>query len=199
MDQRQTNLDDAATGEGLIASMDLAVVGALHPYRDNPALKAIGAASELADQPPLIAASLGTLIAGLLTRRPRLARTGLAMLASHALATGIKTLVKDRIDRPRPGKVEREGEHAIEPGTSTDGEDRSFPSGHSAGAFAVARAVAREYPGGAPVAMALATTASAIQVPRKAHFPSDVIVGVAIGLASEAIVAFALRRLWRAD
>ncbi|WP_052761869.1 phosphatase PAP2 family protein [Aurantiacibacter luteus] len=194
MDGRQSNLDDAAVGEGLIASLDLTVVGALEPYCDHPAIKAVGKASELADQPPLIAASLATVAAGLLARRPRLARTGVRMLASHLLATGIKTLLKDNIDRPRPKKVEREGEHAVEPGKSKDGEERSFPSGHSAGATAVARSVVREYPGGAGAAYALAATASAIQVPRKAHFPSDVVVGVVIGLVSEALVELVLRR-----
>ena len=194
MAQAEDNLDKAAAGEGPITRADLAIIRAVHPYCDNVAVRAVGKASELADQPPLIAASLATAIAGLATRNGRLARTGLRMLASHALATGIKTLLKNNVDRPRPEKVEREGMHDIELGDSDDGEKRSFPSGHSAGAMAVARAVVREYPGSAPVAHGLGLAASVVQVPRKAHFPSDVAVGIAIGLVSEALVNLLMRR-----
>ena len=188
------NLDKAAAGEGPVTRADLAIVRAVQPFSENPLVKGIGKASELADQPPLIAASIATDVVGLAVRDRRLARTGLRMLASHALATGIKTLLKDNVDRPRPEKVEREGEHDIELGDSEDGEERSFPSGHSAGAMAVARAVVREYPGSAPFAHTIGLAASAVQIPRKAHFPSDVVVGIAIGLASEALVGLVLRR-----
>ncbi|MGB3165161.1 MAG: phosphatase PAP2 family protein [Alteraurantiacibacter sp.] len=189
------NLEKAADGEGFITRADLAIVRALHSYCDNAAVRAIGKASELADQPPLIAGSLATLIAGAVASDRRLARTGLRMLASHALATGIKTLIKNNVDRPRPEKVERNGEHDIELGDSKDGEERSFPSGHSAGAMAVARAVVREYPNGAPLALSMGLAASTIQIPRKAHFPSDVVVGIAIGLVSEALVNLLVRRV----
>lgn len=188
-------LEKAADRSGPVARLDLAVVAAAEPFSDHPAVKVVGAASELADQPPLVTASALVLVAGLVTRRPALARAGARMLAAHGLATLAKTIVKDRIDRTRPQKVAEDGEHRAEPGRSKAGERRSFPSGHSAGAFAVARAVTREYPGAVPVALPAAALASAIQVPRQKHFPSDVVVGVAIGLAAEALVDLAARRL----
>lgn len=190
-------LDEAAEEVGAIARADLAVVKAAHPFGETMVGKALGEASELADQPPLVAASLATLVAGLALRQPRLARTGLRMLAAHGLATGVKTVIKDNFDRYRPRKVAEEGEAECAPGDSTDGDDRSLPSGHSAGAVAVARAIVRDNPGAAPVAYPVAATASLVQISRKAHFPTDVAAGVLVGLVSEAISSRALDWLLR--
>ncbi len=64
----------------------------------------------------------------------------------------------------------------------------SFPSEHSAGAWAIAGMVAHEYP--SPfmkfLSYGLATAVSATRVTSKQHFPSDVLIGAAIGyLTSE--------------
>ncbi|WP_343343839.1 phosphatase PAP2 family protein [Sphingomicrobium sp. XHP0239] len=195
MTERSQKLDEAKRDAGWLERLDLDIVKVTEPYGDHPAIEAIGTASELADQPPLITASLVACGIGLAAKDRRLARTGARMLASHALATGMKTLIKNNFDRPRPDKVEREGEHQVEEGTSEDGEKRSLPSGHSAGAFAVARAVARDYPGASIPAHTLAGTAALVQVPRKAHFLSDVVIGTAIGFAAEAIVSGIFRKL----
>ena len=61
----------------------------------------------------------------------------------------------------------------------------------------MARAVVREYPASAPVAYALSGAAALVQIPRKAHFPSDVALGIVIGLVSEKLVALAVRGLMR--
>ncbi len=193
MTEEHRNIDKAAEDCGPITRADLRIVKAADAIADARIVQAIGKASELTDQPPMIAASLATLIAGLAVRRPKLARTGLRMLASHALATGFKTLVKDRIDRPRPSKVEEDGEHQVEQGESKDGDDRSLPSGHSAGATAVARAIVREYPRAAPTAYTASALAMLVQVARKAHFPSDILVGFAMGLAAEAVVSLVMK------
>ena len=170
---------------GPIERLDLEIVKRSEPLGDQPVIAAIGRASDLADQPPLITASLVTAGIGLLARDRRLAKAGLRMLAAHVAATGIKTLIKDNFDRPRPDKVEREGKHDVKEGHSQDGEERSLPSGHSAGAFAVARAVARDYPGASMPAHMMAMTAAAVQVPRKSHFPSDVLLGSLVGILAE--------------
>jgi membrane-associated phospholipid phosphatase len=59
----------------------------------------------------------------------------------------------------------------------------SFPSEHSAAAFAIAGIVAHEYPGPLPkiAAYGLASAISASRITGKEHFPSDVLVGGAIG------------------
>ena len=64
----------------------------------------------------------------------------------------------------------------------------SFPSEHAAGAWAIAGMVAHEYP--SPfmkfLSYGLATAVSATRVTSKQHFPSDVLIGAAIGyLTSE--------------
>ena len=195
MSDEKRNLDEAYEAEGPIGKVDLAIVKAAQPYEDSLPVRALGPLSELADQPPLVTASLVTLGVGLIGPDSRVARAGARMLASHALATFVKTLIKDRIDRPRPQKVAEDGEHEVEEGTSEDGEDRSLPSGHSAGAVAVARAIVREAPGLAPLAYGAAGLAAGVQVPRKAHFPSDVVIGIGIGLAAEWLVDRAFRTM----
>jgi len=64
----------------------------------------------------------------------------------------------------------------------------SFPSEHSAGAWAIAGMVAHEYPNPFVkfLSYGMATVISASRVNAKQHFPSDVLVGAAIGyLTSE--------------
>lgn len=68
----------------------------------------------------------------------------------------------------------------------------SFPSGHSASAFAFATGVAMELP---PVGAALAPVAAAVAYSRVytgAHFPSDVVVGSALGSG----IALSTRTFW---
>ncbi|MDP9862143.1 MULTISPECIES: bifunctional phosphatase PAP2/diacylglycerol kinase family protein [Streptosporangium] len=69
----------------------------------------------------------------------------------------------------------------------------SFPSGHSASAAAFATAVAMEAPGAvaAPVAL-LAAAVCFSRVYTGVHYPGDVLVGAAIGVAT----GLATRRLW---
>ena len=72
------------------------------------------------------------------------------------------------------------------------GGGRSFPSGHAMTSFAFASAVAHRYPEKRWVkwgAYGLATMVSALRVPAKHHFPSDVIVGGALGYAIGAYAA----------
>ena len=73
-----------------------------------------------------------------------------------------------------------------------------FPSGHTAGAVAVARACARHYPPARAPAYAWAAGVAAAQVPRCAHYPSDVAGGALVGLAAEAAADRLLLALVRA-
>src|SRR4029079_11803238 len=68
----------------------------------------------------------------------------------------------------------------------------SFPSGHSASAAAFATGVALQAPAiGVPVA-AVAAAVAYSRVHTGVHYPSDVVVGAAIGAGT----AVALRRAW---
>jgi membrane-associated phospholipid phosphatase len=161
--------------------------------RDSPAMTAIGKASEIADQPPLIAISAGVLALGVVMRQRSLARAGVRMLASHLVATGIKTVLKNRVDRTRPAQAIARGKPRVKRGHGAeDTTENSFPSGHTAGAVAVAEAVAREAPsGGLPVRL-LAASIGSVQLPRGAHYGSDVIAGAAIGWIAEKIASAAI-------
>jgi hypothetical protein len=59
----------------------------------------------------------------------------------------------------------------------------SFPSEHSAAAWSIAGIIAHEYPGRLPklFAYGLATTVSLSRIQSRDHFPSDVLVGSALG------------------
>ena len=54
--------------------------------------------------------------------------------------------------------------------------------------MALARAVARCWPRARPWAYAGAAAVGMVQVPRGAHYPSDVLAGALIGVAAEAVV-----------
>ena len=128
-------------------------------WRSTVPVRVAGAIAKLADQPPLIVASAMTLGAGVVLRQPRLVRAGLRMLANELVATGMKSVVKARLDRSRPARMVKDGRYrrrTRSPDGDSDGAYSSFPSGHTAGAVAVGRALAREFPGAAPVITAVA-------------------------------------------
>lgn len=169
---------DIDTGHALVAGL-----------KDHPVVLMAGMLSEVADQPPMVAINLATIATGLVLGDRRLTRTGVRMLAAHGVATAVKGLIKRNVDRARPALFSDREDHSPTPGDDNDGPRNSFPSGHTAGALSVARAVAREYPGAAAPVYAASAGIAIIQVPRGTHFPIDVLAGAIIGLASEWLVA----------
>ena len=181
--------DHAPDAVRAVEQADIAVAEEAAEVQDHPAVKALGAASEMADQPPLIAVSIALLAGGLVARRPLLLRTGARMLAAHLIATGMKTMVKRSVDRTRPHVLADEGRYEVSEGEGTDDPRlNSFPSGHTAGAVAVAEAIARSAPRWAWPARIWAGAVGAIQIPRCSHYPSDIAVGAMIGVAADRTV-----------
>jgi len=80
-------------------------------------------------------------------------------------------------------------------GHSRDADLRSFPSGHTAGALAVARAFSRDYPRYTKPLLAAAAVVGALQVPRRAHYPGDVLAGAVAGAVAEKIASFVIDQL----
>lgn len=110
------------------------------------------------------------------------------MVAAMLLATAMKDAVKNRIDRTRPLVVADGGAYSFQPGDHDVSELDSFPSGHTAGAVAVAQVVAREYPAMRAPASITAVAIAVIQVPRGKHYPSDLLAGAVVGWAAEVLV-----------
>lgn len=199
-DKKPKKPPPSATGASVIEHADAKVAAALGHHQDHPVIATIGKASEIADQPPLIALTAATAVAGLALRRPALLRAGLRMLAAELVATSIKTRIKHRVDRTRPHKMLDEGRYELKHAggsANRDGPWSSFPSGHTAGAVAVGRALARDYPGLTAPATLAAATIAAIQLPRRKHFPTDVIAGAAIGWLAETMVSAGIRAVRR--
>jgi membrane-associated phospholipid phosphatase len=157
-------------------------------HRDNRAMEAVSKLSEVGDQPQLRTICGATIAAGLLTGRPRLTRAGVRMLFAHELATAIKSFIKHRVDRTRPRSAKTASQAKARLGDSRAKEESSFPSGHTAGAVTVARAFAHEFPEQGGPAQVAAAAIGLAQIPRCAHYPTDVGVGAIIGVAAEALV-----------
>jgi membrane-associated phospholipid phosphatase len=111
----------------------------------------------------------------------RAAILGLASVG--ATSATVNLLLKHGARRPRPERPDPHARHVPMPASS------SFPSGHSASAFAFATAVAREFTYLALPIDGLATLVAYSRVHTAVHYPSDVVAGGAMGGAIGAIVS----------
>ena len=169
---------------------DLKATEALDEFRDTPLFQGWALVAKLGDQPELRLISAGFIAAGLASRNGRLAAAGMRMLVAHELATLAKDFIKTRIDRTRPRSAGSVREAKARRGGRTGKEHTSFPSGHSAGSVAVAQAFAREFPEHRLPALTAAAAVALGQIPKTAHYPSDVAAGAILGTAAEALVSF---------
>lgn len=182
-----TGSDPVATAE----RVDVAVAETLGAGRHYPAVRTAGALSEIADQVPSVVAC-GLLLAwGLASRRPRVAEAGGQMLASVLAAAALKSAVKAMVSRTRPHAVLDGDAYAFEVDGRDGPDDHSFPSGHTAGGVAAARALTRVCPAAAWPAGGAALAVALVQLPRAKHYPSDLAAGAAVGLVADGVVAFA--------
>lgn len=172
------------------ADVDTALQAARH--RHHPAVRLLGWASEIADQVQLTTLCSAVAAAGALRGERRLLRSGLRMLTAHLAANTVKRVVKRLYRRTRPNIALEEGRYDRGPGATEGGHERSFPSGHAAGAMAVAGVVARRHPALALPAYGLAGAIAVVQVPRAKHYPVDVVAGAVLGFAA----AWAVNRAW---
>jgi undecaprenyl-diphosphatase len=132
----------------------------------------------------IVIAVLGAVICVGPARRPALALLCLGAPALAALAT---TVTKELIARPAP---------------AADGAGWSFPSGHTAGAAAIGAAAVLVVASVTPswrwrtvAAGIVAVYVAAVAVARievGAHFPTDVVAGVAVGLVAAVVVGAAV-------
>jgi undecaprenyl-diphosphatase len=129
-------------------------------------------------------------VLSVLARRPLLITTALTagcVWAADLLAMGLKPLV----DRPRPFDTLADADPLL---GGTLGS--SFPSGHAATSFAGAVVLAYLFRRGLVVLLLLALAIAYSRVYLGVHYPSDVLVGAALG-AAVALATLALLRLRR--
>jgi undecaprenyl-diphosphatase len=120
-------------------------------------------------------------VLALLWRRPRLAvAVAVAVVSADLLAELGKLLVH----RHRPF------EHQLGPSE----RDHSFPSGHSATAFAGATMLAAYAPRLRVPLYALATLIALSRLYNGVHYPTDAIAGAALGTATALLLRAAARR-----
>ena len=122
-----------------------------------------------------------------LRRRSRTA--ALAAGAAVAAAATLVTVIKDLVDRVRPALAE--------PSVTAIGqipESASFPSGHSATAFAAATALGVLCPKLRWPLLALASLVAFSRVYLGVHYALDVLVGTALGVAVGLAVAVLVKR-----
>jgi membrane-associated phospholipid phosphatase len=111
----------------------------------------------------------------------------IAIAIAAALANGPAKLL---VRRPRPPRRLRASLIRM-PRSS------SFPSGHSAAAFAFATGASAELPGLAPVLVPLAGAVAYSRVHTGVHYPSDVAAGIGLGIGSGALTARSRSRILR--
>jgi membrane-associated phospholipid phosphatase len=183
-DQCRTSIEATSEAE----EVDVALATHLAKHKDHPLVRGLGTMSEIGDQPPLLALSGAVLAYGVLVGDRRAAGAGARMLGSLVLATWIKTGLKHLVARTRPKVLLDEGRYELEPFGPDEGSWHSFPSGHTAGSVAVARAVGRAYPQARTAVYAGAAAVALVQIPRGAHYPADVVGGAVVGVIAEAAV-----------
>jgi membrane-associated phospholipid phosphatase len=115
---------------------------------------------------------------------------GLASLA--VTATAVNAAVKPLGRRPRPDRLAQDVPLARHVQMPTS---RSFPSGHSAGAFAFATGVGRTMPPAAVPLRALAALVAYSRVHTGVHYPGDVLAGALMGSALAQLTTHGLARL----
>lgn len=119
-------------------------------------------------------AALATYAIGRATGQQRLAAVGGDLIEAQLVAGAIATAVKHAVRRTRP-----------------DGEPRSFPSGHSAGAFAAATVIQRHYGlTGAVPAFTAAALISGARLQANSHYSTDIIMGAALGVLAGRAATF---------
>lgn len=126
----------------------------------------------------------------------------LRLTAAQGLNFGVTFALKNLIRRPRP-YISLEGVDARDRGHQGDKvfDPHSFPSGHTSSAFVIATSLSLSYPEWYVVVPA-AVWASAMGVSRVyhgVHYPSDVVVGAAIGVASGAAAHFLMPDVFGSD
>lgn len=172
-----------------VERVDLAIYSAIAGTRTPTLDVTMRRLSRVADYSRLsvTAAALLALTGGQTGRRA--AAEGLASLA--VTATVVNVAIKPLTRRRRPDRLAGDVPVARHVRMPTS---RSFPSGHSAAAFAFATGVGHASPTAAAPLRALAALVAYSRVHTGVHYPGDVLAGALIGTALAQITTQTLER-----
>ena len=169
--------------------VDVAVYAAIARTPTPTLDRAMSRLSRAADYSKLsLAASAGLAVAGG-RRGRRAAADGLASIA--VTATVVNVAVKPLWRRRRPDRAIYEVPLARQVRMPVSS---SFPSGHSASAFAFASGVAARWPNAAVPLRGLAALVAYSRVHTGVHYPGDVIIGSLLGVSIAEATTWALGR-----
>jgi len=154
-------------------------------FQDTPAMRRINRVLSGRNMAMAInAAPLSFFLGGLARGSSFAGQTGLLAGEAAASAEIVAMTMKHLDRRMRPIEVGPEGNFTRTwfrtKSRDIDGAG-CFPSGHTAAAFAIASVVAARYRGAAWGAYGMAGIVGASRLTSRAHFPSDVFLGAALG------------------
>ena len=176
-----------------LAQIDHPTITLLRSF-DHPTLDEIGTiGNRLGDGVTLIAISLAIGAIGYLRNSHKLKMLSFYSLLAHGLAGLFTQIIKHSLGRPRPRHMDK-GPWEIEPSFES-GYD-SFPSGHASASFAVAMTLAYYFPKGKYLWFGIAAFIATCRVTKGSHFPTDVLGGILVGLASGMVLIYS-REKWR--
>ncbi|HHL40657.1 MAG TPA: phosphatase PAP2 family protein [Deltaproteobacteria bacterium] len=126
------------------------------------------------------------LAAGYALRESRLREAGFRSLLALGLSSVWLHLLKAAFERPRMAHADGALTELLNNPVvfDTTGRFNSFPSGHTTTSFAIAFVLARYYPRLAPLFYALASLVGLSRVALGSHYPTDIVGGAVLGLAS---------------
>jgi undecaprenyl-diphosphatase len=139
------------------------------------------AGNRLGDGLTLVLISLGIGAVGFRLAWPSWKSACIHTLLAHGVAGLFTQLLKHTMGRPRP-RLMLGQDWDIAP--SFESGFDSFPSGHTTASFAVATVLAHYFPKGRMMWFGLAAFVGTCRVIKGSHFPTDVLGGVLLGIAT---------------
>ncbi len=173
--ERRTLLDRARDVD---VALYRAVAGTSTPALDEPLRRL----SEAANWSRLSIAAAGVLAVAGGSRGRRAAAYGLGSVAVASAVANLGAKLATRRERPEREALGVDPDRYVPMPTSS-----SFPSGHSASAFAFASGVRHVWPAASIPCSLLAASVAYSRVYTGVHYPGDVAAGTLLGLGSAAV------------